>query len=158
VSDEIVILPSDTITIGIYNRPGIGPRNFYAWLDFQYPSEGTYALGNARLGPAAGDWPAIFQGPTRCDTGEYAPPNDYEECEVLQAWKPGTPGEPAGEIFLVDFHLERYGTEVYITLYDGRVNDGATVVDTLTICEVPDPATIALLGLGGLAVIRKRRA
>jgi hypothetical protein len=155
--DEIIMCPSDTITIGIYNRPDMGPRNFQTWLDFQYPSEGGYALGNARLGPAAGDLPASFNLDSYLPP-EYPYPNDFQEYTVNQEWKPGTPGEPAGEIFLVDFHLERCCTEVSVSLYDSRLNGGQVPVDTLTIYEIPEPATIALLGLGGLAVIRKRRA
>ena len=53
--------------------------------------------------------------------------------------------------------------EVVVTLYADLVNaNGETqygmVLDTLLIHQVPEPMTIALLGLGGLALIRRRRA
>jgi hypothetical protein len=44
-------------------------------------------------------------------------------------------------------------------LYDGTLgSDREAVGDTITIYQVPEPLTVALLGLGGLALVRRRRA
>ena len=73
---------------------------------------------------------------------------------MTQAWAVGSPEIP-GTIFLVDYHQEGIG-DVLVELYDGRVDGGYTVVDSLIIHEVPEPTTLLLLGLGGL-FLRKGR-
>jgi len=57
---------------------------------------------------------------------------------------------------LVDYGFECIGLgDVVIYLY---ANDLQTVLDTLTISQVvPEPMTIALLGLGGLFLLRRRK-
>ena len=51
-----------------------------------------------------------------------------------------------------EFHCDALGS-VLITLYDADVT---TVIDTMTITQVPEPMTIALLGLGGLFLRRRK--
>ncbi|MHC4575644.1 MAG: PEP-CTERM sorting domain-containing protein [Planctomycetota bacterium] len=51
------------------------------------------------------------------------------------------------------FHCEGPG-DVTMTLI---FNDFTTVFDTLTIHQIPEPATLALLGLGGLFLMRRRK-
>ena len=146
--DEIYLQPSETVTIDMYNTGG-GDRNFNAYLDFYYTSQGTYALSNGRLGPAAGDWPATFD----IYDGGY----DNDEVWVSQSWNPNTvtdPGGPEGAIFLIDLHCEGPG-DVIIELWDEREGFGAPV-DGLVIHQIPEPATIVLLGLGGLLLRRKK--
>jgi hypothetical protein len=53
---------------------------------------------------------------------------------------------------LIDFHCIDEG-DVTLVLMDGDGN----VLDTQVIHQIPEPATIALLGLGGLALLRRRR-
>ena len=145
-TDEVLAYCSVTVTIGIYNNgsaPG-DPVDFFVYLDFYYPSEGTYALSNPRLGPAAGDFPASFTGP-------YLGDDDYDEVEFSQAWAVGSDEIP-GEMFLIDLHCEGIG-DVIIEAYDWRTEE---LVDTLIIHQIPEPATIALLGLGGLLLRRKK--
>lgn len=147
--EEITINASDTITVDVYNLgSGSDPIDFLAYLDFYYTSEGSYALSNARLGPAAGDFPASFIGPY--DNGY-----DGEEYEIDQAWAVGS-SEVTGAIFLVDMHCELAGTDVIVELWDARVGFDAPV-DLLTIHQVvPEPITIGLLGLGGLFLRRRK--
>ena len=143
--DEILVSVSDTVTIGIYNNgsaPG-DPVDFFVYLDFYYPSEGTYALSDPRLGPAAGDFPASFTGP-------YLGDDDYEEVEFSQAWAVGSDEVP-GTMFLIDLHCEGIG-DVIVEAYDWRTEE---LVDTLII-HIPEPASLALLGLGTI-LLRKRK-
>jgi hypothetical protein len=58
-----------------------------------------------------------------------------------------------GVLFTVDVNYTA-ATETVISLYGP---DGLNVVDTMTI-NVPEPMTMSLLALGGLALIRRRRA
>jgi len=68
-----------------------------------------------------------------------------------------------GEWLKVTFGLINGGTldDVIDELYDGTLRVGVHVIafpDGSSESAVPEPATIALLGLGALALLRKRRA
>jgi hypothetical protein len=144
--DAITLVASNTVTIDIYNPAGVDPRNFTAYLDFLPNDAGAYNLANARLGPQAGDFPSDFIFNAIGTVDEYTD---------NQNWAPGTVTETPGTIFLVDFHCLGVGT-VTVNLYDSRVGDGMQVVDTLTIHQIPEPMTMALLGLGGLFLRRRK--
>jgi hypothetical protein len=77
---------------------------------------------------------------------------DIIEIDILDTVEPFDP--PNG--LLVDgliFHCEYPEGDVILTLMDLDLN----VFDTLTIHQVPEPMTVALLGLGGLFLLRRRR-
>jgi hypothetical protein len=38
------------------------------------------------------------------------------------------------------------------------VNPGSVLIDDVTLSTVPEPTSLALLGLGGLAFMRRRRS
>jgi len=145
---DISIAPSDTITIDIWNNADDLPtRNFTAYLDIYPNNTGCYTTANALLGPAAGDFPASFQLDILGDIDEYT---------IYQNWNPGTPGEVEGAIFLIDLHCESPDNIVTVELYDERVDGGYTIVDTLIIHQIPEPMTLALLGIGGLFLKRRK--
>jgi hypothetical protein len=151
--DSITLTPSDTITLDIWNDPTVTPdtpqtRNYIAYLDILPNNTGCYDLANARLGPAAGDFPANFL---------YDNLGTIDEYTMMQNWAPGTVGNGAlGAIFLVDFHCLSPDNVLTINLYDSRVGAGNVIVDSLTIHQIPEPITLALLGLGGLFLKRRK--
>jgi hypothetical protein len=146
-----------TDTIGIYNDTvgdTIESRNFGAYLDFENPSVGNYILGTCTKGPAAGDF-SVDDGFYTFDSGGNYTGGDFEELSFMQAWLPWTP-EVAGTMINIPYTAAKVGT-VYLTLWDSRVNFATTPVDTLIVYQIPEPMTIMMLGLGGLAIVRKRR-
>ena len=140
--DEISIDVSDTVVVDIYNTDGKG---YLAYLDFYYTSDGSYALSNATLTANAGDLSG-FVGPY---DGGYD--NDEYEVTLNNAVGDSTPGSQ----FEVDLHCEKENLDVLIELWK-CVGTTYTLEDTATIHQLPEPMTIALLGLGGLFLRRRR--
>ncbi len=69
-------------------------------------------------------------------------------------FEPGVSVDDYAVGVFADFEFECIGKgDVTITMMLG---DATTVVDTLTISQVPEPMTIALLGLGGLLLRRRK--
>ena len=145
--DEVTISVSDVVTIDVYNAGGTTPVDFQAYLDFYYKSDGAYSLSNPRV-PGGG--PPIIDFSIVPD-----PPYDNDEFWITVFWQPGEPEVP-GEIFFVDLHCELPYKDVLVELYDSRVDGGYTIVDSLIIHQIPEPATLLLLGLGGLLLRKKK--
>lgn len=129
----------DTVSIGIINTDG---EDYAALLGFGYFSEGGFELS----GPTY-PWPPPVGIPPM------PPPviGDFVWYEIFPHpdWIPGT-----GIWFSIDLTCTLAGVDVFVFLLH---SDGFTVLDTLTIQQVPEPMTIALLGLGGLLLLRRRR-
>jgi hypothetical protein len=151
--DEISILPSDTIIIDVYNAGNslaeYGQIDFDYYLDFYDPAEGLYSLGTWQLGPAAGDSGDFPSGLK--DDSTYT---GYQELTIGQNWAIGSE-EIIGVMGQLELHCEGLG-DVYVEVWDARDLSGP--MDTLTIHQVPvpEPITIALLGLGGLFLRRRK--
>lgn len=139
--DEITIAPSDTITIDLYDDQAGGYVDFLAYLDIGLIDNGVYTLSMPRMGAGAGDFSGFVQS-------EYA---GYDDFEVSQA-DTALPNPDPGSVFEVDLHCEGVG-DVEIILYDGAT---FAVLDTAIIHQTPEPMTMALLGLGGLFLRRRK--
>jgi len=143
--DEITIAPSDWVSIDVMDDLLGGRPDFILYTDVY----GLADLKDPQLGNAAGNFPATFAGPyAGTETANGIP----QEFFVNQAWAVGTAPVP-GVIFLFDLHCAGPG-DVLIELWDDRAGYDAPV-DTLIIHQVPEPATLAILGLGGLLLRRK---
>lgn len=145
--DEIIINEGATVTIGVCNTDAGG---YIAYLGFGYVSEGGFELsGPIYLGPP-GYIPPIYPLPPE--------PIIYDDVIYYELGF-GIPPEPFTEFppgiwITFDLTCMSAGVDVFVELWD---SSWSVVVDTLIIHQVPEPMTIALLGFGGLLVLRRRR-
>jgi hypothetical protein len=153
----ITLTPSSTITLDITNNNATnptGPKDYTAYLDFECPSQGGFSTGTRTKGPAAGDMSAD-QGIATYGSGGNYTGLDFAEETFVQAWAPATT-ELNGPMLYIPFHCEKAGVTEYLTLWDTRVGNAGTVIDTLVINQIPEPMTLTLLGLGGLLLRRRK--
>jgi hypothetical protein len=80
---------------------------------------------------------------------------------VLLASSSGTPPPLTGKLVdEIDFHCEAMGdvTLTLVGIYDPGTGEAPTltVMDTQIIHQIPEPMTLALLGLGGLFLRRRK--
>ena len=133
----------DTIGIGMYS----GNSDFgLAYLAFE--DNGMYTLSNPQMTSNAGDQGGYI-GPF---THSYIP--GYQLIELTVSATASSTVIP-GTMFMVDLTAVWWeiGT-VDVRLYNENLTSPQ---DTLTITiAVPEPMTITLLALGGLAILRKR--
>ena len=151
---SIELFPSETAIIDIHTD-GTVPNPQDVWLVASGP--GMLQSGGA-LNPAVA-WAAVAES-TLQDAAMVAQFQEFLgdptiTSIVMSVFVLDAPGNlPAG--MLVDeilFHCEEVG-EVLLTLWKG---DFSEVYDTQIIHQIPEPMTMALLGLGGLALIRRRK-
>ena len=131
----------DTVSIGIDNSDGL---DYGMYLSVSNISEGGFSMGTLALTSLAGDTASIGASYTYDDTWEV---------EMFLANSVGntTPGIQ----ITADLTCLLEGIFVTVDLWDGA--DLSAPVDTLVIEQVPEPMTVALLGLGGLFLLRRRK-
>lgn len=109
-----------------------------AYLSFGYVSEGGFELSDPR---------SPFPGPIIPYHSD-----DTIEFELIFVQPPNP--IPPGNWFEVDLTCLKAGVDVRVLLIH---SDMVTVLDTLTIHQIPEPMTLALLGLGSLIMLRRRK-
>ena len=141
----------DFTNIGIWNdtaAAGQGLITFVA-IDASGPGKwtGVETFQPASLGP--GGTSAYYGVQAPGDTGlAYTADLWYSDAAVSST-------DPYGIGVLVEYGFNCTGLgDVTINLL---ADDLATVLDTLTIAQIPEPMTIALLGLGSLFLLRRRK-
>jgi len=146
---QITIAPSQTIELDLELTAG---ENVQMW-------DVTYMLSNAQAEFVTGSmtYPTVFEFP-----GGFTVPPTAQMVEISAANFTGGPA--AGPAMLMQgliLHCLE-ATPVDLTLYvsdytvvDGQEVEIGTVLGTLHITQIPEPVTIALLGLGSL-FLRKR--
>jgi len=134
--EEIYLLENDTAEIGVLVTDAV---YYEAGLTFARVSEGGFELSNE-----ACPWePPVGIPPM--------PPDDF----IYYAIAPPPDWTPVpGLWFTVDLTCISAGVDVFVDLIDPQVG---ALIDTLTIHQIPEPITLALLGLGGLLLLRRRR-
>jgi len=154
VDSEITLLPSEEVILDI-------------WTDAAIPDAVTWALYcNTSLGIISG---GLYVGP---DDGGNIYGFNYEPASAFGVITPvGEDGIMGGiavfggsgiaaDTLLYDqilFHCEGEGeTLISLGLVNSDTGEIIEVMDSVIIHQVPEPATIALLGLGGLLLRRKK--
>ena len=146
--DTITIATSDSIWIGIdaQNIPNPGQ-----WMAFLAIAPGTSQAGGSWVG----------------GNNNYIPPEIAAAYNYYSGYNPyygdmwfvnnsdGSPSSIAGSGLSADFefHCDAEG-DVIINLIDYSTG---LLADTLLIHQVPEPITMALLGLGGLLLRRRKK-
>ena len=158
VDSELILLPSDYLWVGIYNPvqgvPGAA----------QKPTAQFLLLETAPDVAWTGNWttyvPPLVPG---------TPPNYYygsaidifgDGSLIADTWmvnlSDGNPAtfNAAGVLDAKELHCEELSLDNLVLLFDGATG---YIDDMIIIHQIPEPATIALLGLGSLFLMRRRR-
>ena len=139
---EVTILVNDTSVIDVTTDDTLARVDYLQVFDY---GAGTFSLAGAVAGPALGDMGSII-GPY--DANPFG--LDALETEILMGWSPeSTP--VTGTTFEITLQCEDVG-DVVVDLVD----ENFALIDTLTIYQIPEPMSVALLGLGGLFLRRRR--
>jgi hypothetical protein len=153
---EIWLTPSETIRLDIYSPDGYvsGDDTYFALV--VDPMYGTITGGapTAAAPPDSG----IYGPSVQTDVpGWIALPDDGPYGSILNI--AGTAVDPGTYIDDFIFHCEDILFDTVISLYsDPAFDPGTTTLeDQIIIHNIPEPATMALLSLGGLFLLRRRK-
>ena len=133
---EVSIYPSDEILIDVQSTDGATDK---FWLGLEPDTGDGEWLGSNLYIPPAPSTMVVTDG-------GYGPDWFYGNQPT-----PSVDSLP-GTWFDATFHCLGEG-DVYINLYDAT---GMIVIDTILVHQIPEPITIALLGLGGLFLRRRK--
>lgn len=144
---ETTVATSTTVSISVNSDTVL---DWAGYLVIYYPDLDEGSLSNGAKTAAAGDMASIAW-----DEYVSSPPAwyDYQGYFLVAAESP----EPAvpmttGTWFTADFHCDTEGTLVIVLEDAGTGNQ----LDSIIVHQIPEPMTIALLGLGGLLLRRRK--
>ena len=167
--DEITLDESDTVILDVTVLPGFASGTFAVAVDglgsIDWSSQVIDPYYRVIPSVVSLPWTLAWKFPSN------QPPSPqllvYEGGNILTDPPYQSVVDPRTLIDELLFHCDGY-VDVTITLMSRGLNvapteetkdyiDNGTVLDTLIIHQIPEPMTMALLGLGGLALIRRRR-
>ena len=140
----IELLPSDSIWIGVESDDTL-QYQCYIIMTVTDPALGEWTGGNVVSTPPLISPPGWTYFGTAVDPSMDAWFGDL-------ATVGSEPNPTIGVGGAVEYHGLGVG-DVTVTLYDSFF----VPIDTLTVTQIPEPATMALLGLGGLLLRRKKQ-
>lgn len=148
ISSEILLAPTETIWLAVEETEAL-PGGYAAWLGIpeDQMAKGEWTGNNALFSPPAqGDatWYTYAGGTPYYGFSYWTLTNTIAGVDL------NTPGIAGA----VEFHCLDLGPVDITYGYDGPLTPGHQI---LTIHQIPEPMTMALLGLGGLGLIRRRR-
>jgi hypothetical protein len=154
VDSEVTVLPSDQLVLDI-------------WTDAAIPDAPTWALycdttlgsisGGAYVGPDDGGNILGFIMDDAVGNGIVPPAGQNGVWGGIAVFAGS--GVPADTLLYdeIVFHCENIGeTVISLGLVNPDTGEIIEVMDQVVIHQIPEPATIALLGLGGLLLRRKK--
>jgi hypothetical protein len=128
-----------TGVIGINNPDGL---DYGCYLDIGLVSEGGFSLVSVDLTTLAGDLSSV-------SVYDYG---DFKEAEIFLANSTGTTTPGIQAQATIECLMDKI--DVIVELYDAGTFQ---LIDSAIIKQVPEPMTVALLGLGGLFLLRRRK-
>jgi hypothetical protein len=147
------LVDGDSTRIGIYNDTAAAGQGLITWVVIDVSGPGAWKgddetfYSPPSLGPGGTSLYYGVLGPG--DTGlPYTADLWYSDAAVASP-------DPYGVGVLVDYGFNCTGlgdVDIYLL-----ADDLSTVLDKLTITQIPEPMTIALLGLGSLFLLRRRK-
>jgi len=159
-NSQITIKPSETLRLDIWTDAPLIIGDFPGYAMLTVNRYGTIAGGEI-VGPADPTNPdnRSYFIDTPDNTGVSGVPEGMNGVAGFVGVLDGT-AIPAGTVLFdyITFHCEEVGDAV-ITLYSLDSNFGVSAaLDQVIIHQIPEPMTLSLLTLGGLGLIRRRRA
>jgi hypothetical protein len=145
---EITIATTDTIWIGVYDDTGGG--KFIGAVILEEESFGVPEAGGSWTGGNAVYIPPALATASNSRWGNLT---GYGDIWYLSNTDPTTNMMGVGLHAAYEFHCDVDQDDVTVSL---RLNDLTTVLDTLTIHQIPEPMTMALLGVGALLLRRRK--
>jgi hypothetical protein len=157
MDSEIYLTPSETIMLDIWSTIPIasGGEGEGMWALTAQTTDASISGGLAAIAHA--DWTLIIADDAIGAGVTDLPPGENGVMGGIFTFGSDIPADTA--IFdEIIFHCEWMPNDVTVTLWElDAFQQVVGIWDTVVIHQVPEPMTIALLGLGGLFLLRRRR-